>query len=465
VNDAWTFDTRAARLWVTAAGGVVEVILGSACVILWALTEDGTTIHGIAYLVFMISLSFSLFMNLNPLMKFDGYYLFADLVRVENLRERSFAQVGWLLRSKVFRLQAPRVSAGGREAWILAAYGISAMLYMGLMITGLLALLWGAAFGEGRGPGPLMLLFFAWICWMMLQRPLRAVGGIVSETVKPRMERMGPRAFWGRCGAGAAGLMVISMFVPWTRVSSAAGTAEPGRIRDVRSPLEGVVAEVLVAEGARVAEGDALVRVDAPEEEARARMERERAGRLRRDVQGRRAAGDAAGAGSLEKQAEAAEVAAADSEARLAQRTVSSPGAGIVLTRRIGESRGLPVHRETGLLRVGDCSRIRFRCIMDASAVAPVREGMEARVRLEPFPGSPLPGKVVAVSRQPLDEKDSRLKEVTGPHWEVLVEADSGGLAVLPGMTGVASVVIERTTLAATVARGLRETVRSDLLR
>jgi len=90
---------------------------------------------------------------------------------------------------------------------------------------------------------------------------------------------------------------------------------------------------------------------------------------------------------------------------------------------------------------------------------------MDAAVRLRAFPGEPLAGTVVSVSRQALDAKDDRLQAVTGAHWEVVVETGNPGLRVLPGMTGEMQVLLERTTLAGAVARGVRGTFRSDLLK
>jgi hypothetical protein len=138
---------------------------------------------------------------------------------------------------------------------------------------------------------------------------------------------------------------------------------------------------------------------------------------------------------------------------------------GVVLSRRVEELEQGPAHRESPLLQVGDLSRLRFRSVMDARRVGPVHEGMDAEVRLRAFPGESLPGKVVSVSRQPLDAKDDRLQAVTGPHWEVVVETGNPGLRVLPGMTGETRVLLERTSLAGALARGIRGTFRSDLLK
>jgi multidrug efflux pump subunit AcrA (membrane-fusion protein) len=464
VNDAWTFDSRASRLWVTAAGSFVEVLIGSVCVLVWACTEPGSAVHGGAYLVFMISLSGTLLFNMNPLIKLDGYYLLADLLRVENLRDRSMAQIGWLFRGKILGKPAQRVTADRREAWILSIYGLASTTYQALLLITILTILVGAILGGGGvGPGTLAILGF--IGWMMLKKPLMAAVEVVMQVAKASAKRWGVGGTLVRVGVAAGALAGASFLVPWTVSSGGGAMAEPWRYAEVRSPLEGIVGAVLVAEGAKVAAGDPLVRIDSPEERALALMDREVAARLRRDALRRRSTGDAPGADATEKEAEAADLKATDLEERLGKALVTSPIAGVVLSRRPGDLVGAPVHRESPILRIGDLSRIRFRAVMDARRVGPVQVGMEAVVRLHAFPGDTVRGKVVSVSRQPLDERDERLKQVTGPHWEVVVEVADPRLPVLAGMTGDAEVILEHTTLAGAFATGFRGTVRGDLLK
>ena len=49
----------------------------------------------------------TLVVNLNPLMRFDGYYLFSDYLGIKNLQERAFAMARWKLRSTLFGLELP----------------------------------------------------------------------------------------------------------------------------------------------------------------------------------------------------------------------------------------------------------------------------------------------------------------------------------------------------------------------
>lgn len=465
VNDAWTFDSRAQRLWVTAAGGFVEVVLGSFCVLLWAATELGTAIHTVSYLVFMISLSSTLVFNMNPLIKLDGYYLLADLLGIENLREKSLAQLHWLIRGRILGQPAARATEDPREAWILATYGILSSCYLGLLLVVIAVVVLGAVTGEGGASLPLVVIM-GFLGWMILKPVVKMLGGAMKDVAVRQAERHGPRGALLRFGAGTALVIGASFLVPWTRTVGGAAPAEPRRIAEVRSSLTGRVAEVLVAEGAAVRAGDPLLRIEAPVEAARAAMDRERASLLRREALRLRGTGEAGKAAAAEEEAEASRLRAEEAERRLGRSDLPSPLDGVVLTRRAGELAGSPVFRNSAVVTVGDCSGLRFRTILGTRDRGAVREGMEAVVRFPFLPGEPLKGRVVAVSATPVTEAENPgAGKVGGPAWEVVVEVENPGNRVLPGMTGEVAVVLGRTSLGGALARSVSGAFRADLLR
>src|SRR5437016_3217177 len=97
VSDAWLFPERSKRLWVGFAGPYFELFLWAVAVLIWRVTDPETWIN-YAALIVMTTSSIKPFINLNPLLKLDGYYLLADFVEIPNLRRRSFRYVGDLFR-------------------------------------------------------------------------------------------------------------------------------------------------------------------------------------------------------------------------------------------------------------------------------------------------------------------------------------------------------------------------------
>ena len=93
VSDAWMFASRWRRIAVSAAGMLVELILASLAVILWATTEPGW-INALCLNIVVVCSVGTLLINGNPLLRYDGYYILADLLGTPNLRQQASAAVG-----------------------------------------------------------------------------------------------------------------------------------------------------------------------------------------------------------------------------------------------------------------------------------------------------------------------------------------------------------------------------------
>ena len=101
VTDSWRLSSRRQRLLIGVAGIAVELALACFATFLWVFLPDGSA-RGIAFMVATTGWVLSLAFNLNPCLKFDGYYLLADLIGVDNLQPRAFALGRWKLRQILF---------------------------------------------------------------------------------------------------------------------------------------------------------------------------------------------------------------------------------------------------------------------------------------------------------------------------------------------------------------------------
>jgi putative peptide zinc metalloprotease protein len=464
VNDAWTFESRAARLWVTAAGGFIESVLGSLCVLLWAVTEPGTTVNGLAQVVFTISLSSTLLFNMNPLIKLDGYYLLADFLGIENLRDRSTAHVTWLFRNRILGLPAPRVTEDVREGRILATYAILSTAYMGMLLLVIVTVLVGALSGGG-GPGLFVILVMGTLAWMLLKGPIVSLGGVMKELVRTHGATLRSPRFLAGAAVAVVAIVGIAAVVPWTRTSRAKSVLEPGRIVDVVAPTTGIVGAIHPKEGAAVDVGTPLFRMDTGPGEMEVALAREQAARLERDVVRRQSAGDSAGAAVARKHAEAATRRVEDAARRLALKEVVSPIAGLVLDGRVGERAGTPVSRDQVVMRVGDCTVLHARVHFDGRSAARIRAGMDARVRLRSFPGRTFEGKVLTVSGEAIrpKETDAGPAPTSMARWDVVIEIPNEDGTLRPGMSGEATVNLDRVSMLVATWDAVRQTFRADV--
>lgn len=100
-TDAWRLRSRRKRAMIGVAGMLVEIGLAAVCLLLWNLVPD-SFLRNILFMMSTTTWIMTLAINLNPLMRFDGYYILSDLTGVENLQERANAMGRWRLREWLF---------------------------------------------------------------------------------------------------------------------------------------------------------------------------------------------------------------------------------------------------------------------------------------------------------------------------------------------------------------------------
>lgn len=89
-SDAWKLTSRRQRLAIGFGGIAAEVGLAVLCTTLWHFLPDGP-LRSSVFLMATTTWVMTLFINLNPLMRFDGYFLLSDYWGIENLQNRAFA--------------------------------------------------------------------------------------------------------------------------------------------------------------------------------------------------------------------------------------------------------------------------------------------------------------------------------------------------------------------------------------
>src|SRR5437867_11083582 len=81
VSDAWLFPEKSKRLWVTFAGPYFELFVWALAVLAWRATQPDTWLNFVA-LVIVVTSGLKLVINLDPLIKLDGYYLLSDYLGI-----------------------------------------------------------------------------------------------------------------------------------------------------------------------------------------------------------------------------------------------------------------------------------------------------------------------------------------------------------------------------------------------
>jgi putative peptide zinc metalloprotease protein len=130
-TDQYSLPKRSQRMLVVGAGVLCQLIIATFAFWLWNSSASGSWLWVFSYLLFAASI-FTVAINLNPLAKFDGYYLAVAATGINNLRQRSFEFYRDLLTLK----PSPEE---GSDRWVLAAYAPFSLLYT-LSIFGFLIL-------------------------------------------------------------------------------------------------------------------------------------------------------------------------------------------------------------------------------------------------------------------------------------------------------------------------------------
>jgi putative peptide zinc metalloprotease protein len=133
-SSAWGFRDKKKRAIVGAAGMAVEMFLAAIALFIWLNVEQGF-VRAIAYNVMLIGGASTIFFNGNPLLRFDGYYIFSDLIEIPNLASRANNYLGYLFQRYVFGVKTVNspVTAKGERSWFLI-YGIASFSYR-MLIT------------------------------------------------------------------------------------------------------------------------------------------------------------------------------------------------------------------------------------------------------------------------------------------------------------------------------------------
>ena len=102
---AGAFRNKWRRALVGAAGMLVELFLAAIAMAAWVMVEPGL-VRSVAFNVLFVAGASTLLFNGNPLLRYDGYYVLADLIEIANLGNRSNQYWQWLAKRYLFGVKS-----------------------------------------------------------------------------------------------------------------------------------------------------------------------------------------------------------------------------------------------------------------------------------------------------------------------------------------------------------------------
>ena len=465
-TDSLLFTNKWHSLWVTTAGIYVEAWMCTIATFLWVVSYPDTLLNELAYKTMLFTGASTIFFNINPLIKIDGYYALTSLLEISELREESMSYLGALLQRRILRLPVEVPEASARKKRIYWAFGVPALLWVGVImrfIGGLFYNLYEKYFPEAA---PILL---AATLVFIFKRRVKLVWNTAHLFYLDKKELlMSPKS---KRNLFVLAVVLLAIFVvPWgrRRISTEA-VFRPATVVRLEAPEEGVVEEVLGRESDAVEPGQPLFRISSPDRRAsEARFAGER-GRSQRAATAARNETNSQNVLEASMREASASAGLASERARGQRMAVTSPIAGRVLTRRIEDLQGTYVLAGTLLAEVGDVRHLVADLPVTERLVGDISIGSPVRAFVPEEPMTVIAGRVLRISTATLDRPatataaDSASPPERPDRFAVVAEFDNSDGRLKPGALVRAKIYGERTSYAARSWRVLRRWVQRML--
>ncbi|WP_299870069.1 PqqD family peptide modification chaperone [uncultured Roseobacter sp.] len=253
-SSAAAFRNKWHRAAVSAGGIIVETFAAAVAVFIWLDAEPGLT-RAIAYNVIMIGGLSTILVNGNPLLKFDGYYVLADIIEIPNFSTRANKFYGHVIQRKLFgaKQMKPFNATTGERIWFLI-YAPAAFIYRMIIMVGIALFVAGKFFFIG-------VLIACWSLFSSLIKP--SIKHLYHVVTSPQLRKVRKRANIMTFGV-IAFLIAVSALIPLPLRTDSEGVVWLPDNAYVRAGAPGFVSEINVARGAQVSPGETLGTLEDP---------------------------------------------------------------------------------------------------------------------------------------------------------------------------------------------------------
>jgi putative peptide zinc metalloprotease protein len=429
VSDSWMLPNKWHRAAIGAAGMYVEVVMASIATFVWWTSQPGVVNSLALNVVFICSVSTVIF-NGNPLLRYDGYYILADVVEIPNLRQKATTILGHKMGEWFLGMEPSEDPfLPKRNQVFFALYSIASACYRWLVVFSILLFLYKL----GK---PYKLEVVGQIMAMvalggMIFQPLYQVGkflkvpGRLDKVKKPRMY----------ITLGAIGLLVAGvLLVPLPYQVLATLEIEPRKAEAVYIEVPGKLAEVLVKPGDTVAKGQVLARLENPELDRKiAELDGDRAQLEAQldnlDRQPTRQGEAASAIPQVRSTLESKKKQLREKREEREKLTLRASRAGTVFPppwkprnenaeERLPVWSGIPLEkcnvgcfleRDEQFCKIGDPVQMEAVLVVDQADDALVKEGQKIDIKLDQMPFTTLRSAIDEKSREPMKDAPRRL--------------------------------------------------------
>ena len=462
VTQIWIYGDRWERVATVIAGIWADLMICVVATIVWWATPVGMPSHDLAYKVMMVTGIGVSLLNLNPLIKLDGYYLFSELTGEVDLKETTTAYVSSWVRRNIFRLPVEIEWVPRRRRVFYLIYA----LLSGVYSYGLLVVVVLFVYHVLRSYSPEWAFVPALIiAYFMFRKRIWSSLTLMKAAYLDKKERLRKWLSPPRLVAITVVAALVLLAPVWPEFVRAQFLVEPLRRAIIRAQVPGQVERVFIQEGERVQAGQPVAQLSnlaLQSQAARVHSDLEIA--TAGAVQAQLRYSGMASAGHLRDQLTQQDHLLSQ---QLAALRVLSPISGVVTTPRPGDLHGSYLRAGSEVAEIAEMSTMQARIFVPEFAMRDVRLGAPVHLLPSSRTGS-IAGKLDAVApastqTDPSFVETSNLKGINLPDYYLATVRFPNPGTAREGETGTAKIFVRRRSLAGFTWEYVRDMVTHRL--
>lgn len=366
---AWKLDRSKQRIHIGLAGIATELVLATYALLLWHILPPGN-VQSLAFAVATISLVGSLIVNLNPLMRFDGYFVLSDMLGIENLHSRGFEFAHWWLRGFLFGLQdQPPEDYKPERQRFLILFGFATLIYRFFLFLGIALLVYWLFF---KPLGLiLMIIELLWFIGLPVLGELKIWWARREELLSKRRTYI---------SAAILAFLLLLFVLPVHRTIAVPAIAYAENYRAFYPPENAMIMNLNVKDNQRVEEGDILAVLSSPKLEYQLEKAKQDLKTLKTEKRILLASRSVI-TRAINEEIDAATQKLEDLKIKKQQLTLTAPFSGVIRSLNSNIHQNLSVSRTQTLFHLVNTERLALEAYVSENFLGRLEAGQKAYFR------------------------------------------------------------------------------------
>lgn len=457
ITEVYVYGGKWQRIAAIFAGIWTELMFCSVASIVWWGTPAGSPVHDFAYKVMLITGVAVVLMNLNPLIKLDGYYLFGELIGIPTIKESSTEYLSSWIKHNLFRLPVEVSYLRRQRRWLFVSYAIISGAYSYLVLFAVVRLTYNI-FNHFNPQWA--FLPAAALAFLIFRARLRSSWRFMRDFYLDKRQRFRAQLNSPQ-GLALGAIILLVLFAPaWRETVSGRFVLEPQQRAVIRAAEPGEIIAVMADEGMQVAAAAPLLTLRNFKLESRAGNARADLNSAEADARQSQLSYRGFGRAKTERTYQRERFH--DISEQMGALEVRSPISGLVVTPSLKDLTGSMVDSGAELAEVDDISTLQARIFIPEFEVSKVSPNAEVSLKLESR-FQPVRGRVssLAPASSFIDQglvNEEKYKGIAPPAYYVAtVPLSNGDGRMMPGMSGDAKIAVRRRSIAGFIFQDVRE--------